>query len=433
MGASGEDLTRAVSRKPREAYTGKGAANIRRVLNGHLMRGPLNTPRIAACEDFSLAELEEVAQTLLCHRDDKLLAHYTDDARSPRHAAHDSLKLEFEAARQLVSEHPKASDVLRHGLCHELVMQWVHHLSTHGRSKLRENSSFVLPLLPEKDVDTEMALLPIEVATQVSMRLEKQVTCQIGHAAKKEKRGVWEGFPHWPYEVTYNASGYGPYPFWTLGGGSGGALSGPGTDIQTWWSAVENAERLDHASCNMAGVGYKDGVPCTHLFLDGDWAFLFSKDEEFCCMSSANKTYDKCHMSRPQRDFMDVFKYDGVINYTQEDGLHSGQARKYSMHLSKPSNFWFWYITDMNDRPIEQGEGPCNMFASDGSRNCDGPPKMLFHQYHPDTFKNVTLDPAVFRLPSKCQEQPRKFCEVQPTLFCGDSSAGEASVQSVLV
>ena len=54
-------------------------------------------------------------------------------------------------------------------------------------------------------------------------------------------------------QVSYNASGYGPYPFWTAGGGVG-VLDGPGAAIRSDWSDVRNAERLEHASCDLAGV-----------------------------------------------------------------------------------------------------------------------------------------------------------------------------------
>ena len=40
-------------------------------------------------------------------------------------------------------------------------------------------------------------------------------------------------------------------------------------------------------------------------------------------------------MAEPSRG--QVFNYDGVIDYTSEDGLYSGQAKKYSMHLTNPS------------------------------------------------------------------------------------------------
>ena len=59
------------------------------------------------------------------------------------------------------------------------------------------------------------------------------------------------------------------------------------------------------------------------------------QDESFCCMSSAPAQYTPCnlnccrifllfycvfsgHLTRPQRNFMDVFHYDGVIDYTSE-------------------------------------------------------------------------------------------------------------------
>ena len=39
------------------------------------------------------------------------------------------------------------------------------------------------------------------------------------------------------------------------------------------------------------------------------------------------------------------------------------------------------------------------MYSSGGSRECSGPPKMLFHQYHPSTFKEATLTDDVFAIP----------------------------------
>ena len=164
--------------------------------------------------------------------------------------------------------------------------------------------------------------------------------------------------------------------------GSGGALSGPGANISVKYSAVLNAEKLEHSACALSGLGTTDGA-CTHLFVNGSWSFLYKQDLSFCCMSSAPARYTPCHLTRPQRDFYKVMDYDGEIDYTSEDGLYTGKAKKWSMHLTSPSNFYFWYVTDPSGRPLEQGEGPCDMFDSDGGRSgCDGPPKMLFHQYH---------------------------------------------------
>jgi hypothetical protein len=159
------------------------------------------------------------------------------------------------------------------------------------RQELGNNRTF--PLLPIHGLEehklalAEAGVSPSLQASVVS-NLTKAVTCQIGHEATPHPRGKWEGFPHWPYEVTYNASGYGPYPFWTGGAPTPSKLTGTGAAIQTWWSAVQNSERLDHSSCTLSSLqgGLKDG-PCTHLFLNGSWAFLYSKAEDFCCMSSA--------------------------------------------------------------------------------------------------------------------------------------------------
>merc|ERR1712007_7886 len=112
-------------------------------------------------------------------------------------------------------------------------------------------------------------------------------------------------------------------------------------------------------------------------------------------------------------------------DYRSEHGFNiSGPVIKYSMHLTRPSNFFFWYVTDMNGTPIEQGEGPCNMYSSwSHDRNCQAPPKMLFHQY--DTkrfFTNVTLHPENFAVPDVCKTT-KKYCLVTPTNFCGDTSA----------
>ena len=44
----------------------------------------------------------------------------------------------------------------------------------------------------------------------------------------------------------------------------------------------------------------------------------------------------------------------GVIpNYVSENGLYTGPAKKWSMHLTVPSNFFFWYVTDPGNIPLE--------------------------------------------------------------------------------
>ena len=181
-----------------------------------------------------------------------------------------------------------------------------------------------------------------------------------------------------------------------------------------------------HSSCDLKGSGYKDGVPCSHLFKDGAYAWLFSQDEQFCCVSSV-PSY-ACHLSAPQRDFFDVFDHGfyNLSGYTAEDGLYSGPVLVWTMHLTQPAGFWFWYVTDPDGRPLEQGEGPCEMYdgglaavdSLDGlSRGCSGPPKMLFHQYHAASFQEAKLDDSVFDVPQVCKDT-KASCLVTPTNFC---------------
>jgi hypothetical protein len=345
VGPSGEDHARAALGKPREAYLASGAAAIRAKLNIHLTNGPLAFAKRKPCEEFTLTELDELSAQIMCLRDDSLTVNITD-GRKPRHLDVASLAREISSEAAYVAAHPETIPALRDGKCHEIAMAWTHHLTSAGRKQFSESSSIIMPLLPSKGYEEHAPKLIEAGHKKVATKLKAAVTCQIGHQASIAKEAAWEGFPHWPYEVTYNASGYGPYPFWTLGGGTGGKLSGPGTPITTWWSALQNAERLDHASCDMKGVGYENEVPCTHLFLNGSYAYLFSQDQKFCCMSSAPAPGDKCHLTRPQRTFMDVMSLKGTIdNYKSEDGLYTGKAKHYSMHLTNPSDFWFWYIT----------------------------------------------------------------------------------------
>merc|ERR1712137_56310 len=293
-------------------------------------------------------------------------------------------------------------------------MQWVHHLGEDARVALGEHK---LPLLAEKGTREHAPALIHNGHFAVTKKLASQVTCQTGHAATPQERGNWTGFTSWPFEVMYDAFGYGPYPFWSGGPPSGGSLSGAGTAIHTLWSSVLNAERLEHAACDTESEFGVNG-PCVHLFLNNKSAYLFLKDESDCCISSYPGY--ACELTTVQRDFYKLFSDEEIIeDYKSEHGFNiSGQLKKYSMKLTSTPNFHFWYVTDMNGRPIEQGEGPCNMYSPSHTRNCEGPPKTLFHQYDPERFFDVTLHPENFTVPDVCKTT-EKYCVVQPTFLCG--------------
>jgi hypothetical protein len=325
---SASDLQRSQRFVPRDAFRGEDHAAIRSKLNGALRQGTAAMPTHAACEDFTLLELSRLQTLMFEHRSPEL---FTTDIRAPRHASAQSLQEEIVAEADYAKKHPEAFEALRDGKCAEIAMQWVHHLEDESRSKLAEVK---LPLLPAKGTREHAPELIRKGHHGVVNKLRSTVTCQIGHDAKSVARGTWEGFPAWPYEVTYNASGYGPYPFWTLGGGSGGSLT-KGTAIQTHWSAVLNSERLDHAMCSLSGMGWAKDAACTHLFLGDSHAYLFDQAQTDCCISSKPYTGTgqasfppsggQCTLTTMQRDFYKVFDYVGTVeNYKSESKYYSG-------------------------------------------------------------------------------------------------------------
>jgi hypothetical protein len=280
-----------------------------------------------------------------------------------------------------------------------------------------------LPLLANKGTAEHGPKLINGGHHHIAKKLASQVSCQTGHDAKAQARGTWSGFPDWPYEVEYNATGYGPYPFWTAGGPPLAAESNAsttGAPIHTYWSAVLNAEKLEHnGQCSLINVGggFSSDGPCTHLMLGTEYAYLYDNAQTHCCISS-EPTY-ACHMTAMQRDFVTKrFQYKGEIeNYKSESGYYTGKVKHYSTQLTT-GGLNFWYVTDEDDKPIEQGEGGCDFT---GSHECSaGGGKYLWHQYNPATFKEATLDPSVFAVPDVCKSTTSK-CEVTPTFFCSGS------------
>eukprot|EP00665_Eupelagonemidae_sp_cell47_P005200 gene5199-7533_t len=62
---------------------------------------------------------------------------------------------------------------------------------------------------------------------------------------------------------------------------------GAGAAITTHWSQTKNSEKFEHASCGLAGIGHKNNVACTHLFV-GWSAWLYTPAEDFCCISGCS-------------------------------------------------------------------------------------------------------------------------------------------------
>jgi len=104
-----------------------------------------------------------------------------------------------------------------------------------------------------------------------------------------------------------------------------------------------------------------------------------------------------------QYDWMKDMTLQGTTD-GYEGTYYSGKVKNYTMDCSGgcgPGNFYIWYLTDMNDKPIEQGEG-CQVMPRTSSCTTGG--SYLFHQYNPATWKETTLDASVFAVPDVCQK-----------------------------
>ena len=129
LSASESDIVRAATKCPRAEYKGKSSlADANRVLNMHLTEMEHLSTR--ACETFSASALQEISRVLYGVADPALLEVYeeTKDNRRQVYGSADEMQKDYVRLNELVSERAPLHDVLRDGLCHRVVMWFVHHL-----------------------------------------------------------------------------------------------------------------------------------------------------------------------------------------------------------------------------------------------------------------------------------------------------------------
>eukprot|EP00448_Togula_jolla_P027507 CAMPEP_0170650442 /NCGR_PEP_ID=MMETSP0224-20130122/45805_1 /TAXON_ID=285029 /ORGANISM="Togula jolla, Strain CCCM 725" /LENGTH=542 /DNA_ID=CAMNT_0010982105 /DNA_START=66 /DNA_END=1694 /DNA_ORIENTATION=+ len=141
-----EDLTRARTKKPGDAYRGTDQTTLSRVLNGHLQRGAAQT---RPCEEWSTAELQEFMATVAGHRSSEFQEIYeaTQDRRKLLGESMEDFRGLWRKLNSIVDTHPHLLEVQRESHCRQAVMWWVHHLTEDKRGILAGNVS--VPLLPE--------------------------------------------------------------------------------------------------------------------------------------------------------------------------------------------------------------------------------------------------------------------------------------------
>ena len=346
------------------------------------------------CGAHSLEELNQLTRDLFCHLSDALGAHYDGaDGRKPRFGSIAEYEAAWaaEAASVAADATGGAHDALRAAKCAENLMLFTHHTTDEAKRALVHELGVTLPTLPALNATAHRD-------ARVADTVASSYTCQTGHGMTAATDvGSDHVLPHWPKEVHYNGTGYGAYPFWAGGGGSGGHGA-----IEVWWSESKAAEKFWHESAYMSECqGYTGAspTPAYHLMtgvLGSAKGYLYTADESYCCESTGAPE----DLSAPQSDFMDLM--DKGDTYTVTTAYYTGEAQWYTMTLDHEPVSAFWYATTPDGLPLQQGEGGY------GPNDPVPPGIFIYHEYNPDSFLETEHDESVFEVPRVCKTTTHK-------------------------
>jgi len=388
--ASDEDLRRANAPSASGSnISGKSHAAIASKINTLLSLS--DGVELKDCDSWTLEDLNDILSKLHCHRSSELSGRYPDGSgRALRFGSISEYEEAWGAELLQAVQDPSSIPVLRHAKCAEALMLYSHHISEEGKVALtNQESGLELPSLPVFDAGYQQH-------AAVGALYSESLTCVSGHN-ETEGHSSDHKWPHWPEEAHYTGMGHGAYPFW-LGGGGGG---GTGAPIEVWYSESKASEKFYHTACSMTEAGYSSDVPCYHLMTGASpnpTAYLYTATEDFCCISGPTSGGRAELLAVPPSDFMDHM----VLNasYGTLDGtFYSGPVKQYLMTLpNSEAVTYFWYITTMDDLPVQQGEGGF------GGRGIE-----IYHEYNTTSFEATTHDASVFAVPDICQSTT-KIC-----------------------
>jgi hypothetical protein len=360
------DLTRA--KKPKaSALVGESPEEIATKLNS-VLRSAGGASK--SCDDHSVDELNDIMKLLLEVSDEKLQEIYVQNK---------DLR-----ARRLMSEQDSSDDkTTRHGKCFQIGELWAHHLAESVKKTLAEK-------VPE---------LPVFDTTNTDPKYTALASCQSGHTMVTGGGGASSHeWPNWPEQLHYKAKGHGAYPFWWGGGSDDGTA-----DLEVWWSEKYGAEKFYHSKCTGQSLKMV-GVPCTHLMFAKDTnqgqAYLYT--DSYCCKSQASSSAGSgpTEILYPsQGNFMDIFTYQGDVDFKGVN--YKGKAKYYTYKLpfTEPIRD-FWYFTDMDGKPVQQGEGGTGP-TDQGYPQSIG--HTVWHDYEPSSLDSSAIDDSVFAIPAHCK------------------------------
>ena len=206
LGASDADIRRAVRTCPRAEFKGKSTlADANVVLNEHLRGMEHLTTR--ACETFSAVDLQAISRKLFGVADPALLDVYekANDNRRQVYDSADAMDKDFERLNGLVDGRTELHDVLRDGLCHRVVMWFIHHIPVAKQVEIGR-TGITVPLLPLADhtkASHPQRKIPQGdvAAVAVHKAYESSVTCQQCHVGGIPDLHVPEVKPTTPMQL----------------------------------------------------------------------------------------------------------------------------------------------------------------------------------------------------------------------------------------
>jgi len=393
------DFKQARMQKPGPHLQGSSSNQIRTVLNKSLKK--LFPGHHYPCSSFSYANISLIESELNEFLESELNSVYIEASDSRQLLADDPTKeAELEAKGDV-----EVLDVLRDSRCASVAMKIVHHISDATRKYLMKESKLIVPLLPENGLD-HVEAIEEKGKVESSIFYHQKLSCETGHNSTTVEPGQWKGWPDWPDEFTYEGRGFGPFPFWY----DDSPLIGDSAQIFTQYSAVRNAEKIYHDSCNLYTLGGPEETGCYDLFV-GEYGYVYTPDESFCCYDS--RPDKACWLNKPQRNFWETFDYQG-ISYDYDSmwpGHYQGPVHNYTLLVEDilVGPFWFWYYTDLDGMPVEQGEGECIV-----PRQCmdiynnDLPlrfiKKYVYHEFDRESINITSFDESTFKVPDVCLE-----------------------------
>jgi len=176
--ASTKDLKRARKPTPGRAFVRDTFADTMGHLNGMLKREDML--RTQPCSNFTGSMLREVQRELFDART-PALNHVYQQAGDTRRMVHGNIDELLKEQGRHVSIEKERPDLVRRvndGICHEVVMWYVHHLSETVREQIKDR--IVLPLLPEVRHEQPTSATDSH-AHGVHGRYKDQISCAICH------------------------------------------------------------------------------------------------------------------------------------------------------------------------------------------------------------------------------------------------------------